>query len=80
MDLMMPGMDGIQTTQQIASQNQEVRIVIMTGIGSEEKLFAALKVGAHNYLLQDTLPGDLVRKIRTPFKGHQFYIAISPAR
>ena len=45
MDLNMPEMDGVQTTQQIASLNQEVRIVISTGFGSEEKLFAALKVG-----------------------------------
>jgi DNA-binding NarL/FixJ family response regulator len=69
MDLNMPEMDGVQTTQQIASQNQEVRIVISTGFGSEEKLFAALKVGAHNYLMKDSLPEYLVRKIKDTFQG-----------
>jgi two-component system, NarL family, response regulator LiaR len=69
MDLNMPEMDGVQTTQQIASLNQEVRIVISTGFGSEEKLFAALKVGAHNYLMKDSLPEYLVRKIKDTFQG-----------
>ena len=69
MDLKMPEMDGVQTIQQIASQNQEVRIVVSTGIGSEEKIFMALQVGAHNYLMKDSLPEYLVHKIKDTFQG-----------
>ena len=69
MDLIMPEMDGIQTTQQVASQNQEVCIVILTGFGSDEKLFAALKAGAYNYLIKDSFPEHLVRKIKDTFQG-----------
>jgi len=69
MDLMMPEMDGVQTIQEIASQNQDVHIVIMTSFIAEDKLFSALKVGAHNYLMKDSPPEDLARKIKETFQG-----------
>ncbi len=64
MDLMMPEMDGVQTIQQITSQNKDVRIVIMTSFIAEEMLLSALKAGAHNYLMKDSPPEDLVHKIK----------------
>ena len=69
MDLRMPEMDGVQTIQEIASQNQEVRMIVLTSFGEQEKLFLALKVGAHNYLLKDSFPEELVRKIKDSFQG-----------
>jgi DNA-binding NarL/FixJ family response regulator len=69
MDLIMPEMDGVQTIQQIASQYQDVRIVILTSFVAEDKMFSALKAGAHNYLMKDSPPEDLVRKIKETFQG-----------
>ena len=68
-DLMMPEMDGVQTIQQIAFQNQDVRIVILTSFIAEDKLFSALKAGAHNYLMKDSPPEELAHKIKDTFKG-----------
>ena len=64
MDLMMPEMDGVETIQKITSQNQDARIVILTSFIAEERLFSALEAGGHNYLLKDSPPEDLVRKIK----------------
>ena len=69
MDLMMPEMDGVETIQQITSQNQDVRIVILTSFIAEERLFSALRAGAHNYLMKDSPPEDLVRKIKDTSQG-----------
>lgn len=69
MDLIMPEMDGVQTIQQIASQHQDVRIVILTSFVAEDKMFSALRAGAHNYLMKDSPPEDLVRKIKETFQG-----------
>ena len=69
MDLMMPEMDGVETIRQIASQNQNVRIVILTSFIAEEKLVSALLAGGHNYLLKDLPPEELVHRIRDTFQG-----------
>jgi NarL family two-component system response regulator LiaR len=69
MDLIMPEMDGVQTIQKITSQNQVVRIVVLTSFIAEDRLFAALKDGAHNYLMKDSLPDELVLKIKDTIQG-----------
>jgi NarL family two-component system response regulator LiaR len=63
LDLKMPEMDGIQISQQITSQNKDVRILIMTSFTTEENLLSALQAGAHGYLLKDSAPSELIRKI-----------------
>ena len=69
MDLIMPEMNGVQAIQQIVSQNQDVRIMILTSFIAEDKLLSALKAGAHNYLMKDSPPEDLVCKIKDTFHG-----------
>ena len=69
MDLIMPEMDGVQTIQKITSQNKDVLIVILTSFVAEDRLFSALKAGAHNYLMKDSPPEDLVCKIKDTFRG-----------
>jgi DNA-binding NarL/FixJ family response regulator len=69
MDLMMPEMDGVEAIKQIHFHNQDVRIIVMTSFIVEEKLFSALMAGAHNYLLKDSPPEELVKKIRLTFQN-----------
>jgi NarL family two-component system response regulator LiaR len=63
LDLKMPEMDGVQISQQISSQYEDVRILIMTSFTTEEKLLSALQAGAHGYLLKDSAPEELIEKI-----------------
>ena len=46
MDVQMPICDGIEATQLISNENQEVKIVMLTVQEEDEKLFAAIKAGA----------------------------------
>lgn len=69
MDLMMPEMDGIEATAQITSENQRVRILVLTSFIADEKLFSALQAGAHNYLMKDSTPDELVEKIHQTHRG-----------
>jgi NarL family two-component system response regulator LiaR len=63
LDLKMPEMDGVQISQQISSQCEDVRILIMTSFTTEEKLLSALQAGAQGYLLKDSAPEELIEKI-----------------
>lgn len=69
LDLVMPVLDGIAATAKILERCPHTRILILTGFGEEDKLFPAIRAGAHGYLLKDISPRDLVRAIRAAHLG-----------
>ena len=69
MDLVMPGMDGIEATRHITIRQPETRILVLTSFAEDEKVFPALKAGALGYLLKDAGPEELVRAIRQVYCG-----------
>lgn len=69
MDLVMPGLDGIEATRQITAGQSGVRILVLTSFAADDKVFPAIKAGALGYLLKDTGPEDLVRAIRQVSRG-----------
>ena len=71
MDIRMPGMDGIEATQQItaAAETAGTRILVLTTFDLDEYVFAALRAGASGFLLKDTPPGDLLAAIRVAAAG-----------
>ena len=69
MDLLMPGMDGIEATRQITGRHPQTRILVLTSFAADNKVFPAIKAGALGYLLKDSSPDDLVRAIRQVHRG-----------
>ena len=69
MDLLMPGMDGIEATRQITSRQPKARILVLTSFAADNKVFPAIKAGALGYLLKDSTPDELVRAIRQVHRG-----------
>lgn len=69
MDLLMPGMDGIEATRQITSRQSKTRILVLTSFAADNKVFPAIKAGAAGYLLKDSSPDELVRAIRQVHRG-----------
>ena len=72
MDLVLPGMDGIEATRQITERQPGIRILALTSFSADEKVYPALKAGAVGYLLKDTGPADLVRSIRQAYRGESY--------
>ncbi len=56
MDLVMPGMDGIQAIQQIKAEQPHARVLVLTSFATDDKIFPAIKAGAQGYLLKDSDP------------------------
>jgi NarL family two-component system response regulator LiaR len=69
MDLVMPKMDGIQATREIAAKGSGARVLVLTSFAADEQVFPAIKAGALGYLLKDSEPQELVQAIRQVYRG-----------
>jgi NarL family two-component system response regulator LiaR len=69
MDLVMPGLDGLEATRYLSSRQPSARILVLTSFAGDDKIFPAIKAGALGYLLKDSGPDELVQAIRQVHRG-----------
>ncbi len=69
MDLMMPGLDGIEATARIKAANPVMEIVAITSFIEEARIIAALEAGASGFLLKDAEADELAAAIRAAAVG-----------
>jgi NarL family two-component system response regulator LiaR len=69
MDLVMPGIDGLEATEQIIAQRPDTRILVLTSFAGDDKVFPAIRAGALGYLLKDSGPEQLVQAIQQVYRG-----------
>lgn len=69
MDINMPGLNGIEATTRILATTEDVHVLVMTMHEDDEAIFAALRAGAHGYLLKGALQADALRAIRAVANG-----------
>jgi NarL family two-component system response regulator LiaR len=69
MDLLMPSMDGIATTQQVKRVSPRSQVIVLTSYYQDEHIFPAIRAGALSYLLKDASPQDLIEAIRKACRG-----------
>ena len=75
LDLLMPGMSGIDVLEKITAVAPAAAVVLLTASESEEDMVAAIKGGARGYILKDMPFDDLVGAIDNIATGGA---AISP--
>ena len=69
MDLVMPGMDGIETTREVKKISPRTQIVVLTSYHEDEQIFPALKAGAISYVLKDMKMDKLAEAIQSAIRG-----------
>jgi DNA-binding NarL/FixJ family response regulator len=71
MDIRMPGVDGLEATKRITSDEQlrDTKVVILTTFDLDEYVFEALRTGASGFLVKNTEPAELIRGVRVVAGG-----------
>jgi DNA-binding NarL/FixJ family response regulator len=69
MDLMMPGLDGIEATSRIKASRPDIEIVALTSFIEEARVVAAIEAGASGFLLKDAEADELAAAIRAAAAG-----------
>jgi hemolysin D len=74
-DIEMPGMNGLTTTEIIARRFSGTKVLVLSSYDEEDYIKNALKVGAKGYLLKNTPTSEIVHAIRYVDKG---YLQLGP--
>jgi NarL family two-component system response regulator LiaR len=69
MDLIMPGMDGVETTRRVKTISPRTQVVVLTSYHEDVHIFPALKAGAISYILKDMKMEKLVEALHRAVQG-----------
>ena len=69
MDLVMPGIDGVEATRKVKNVSPRTQIIILTSFHQDEFIFPALQAGAISFLLKDVKATELLEAIRRAARG-----------
>jgi DNA-binding NtrC family response regulator len=64
LDLIMPGMDGIETLREIKKKKPLTEVIMLTGEATVELAIKAMRSGAFDYVLKPVALDDLLDKLR----------------
>ena len=72
LDLMMPGLNGLDVLKQIKKRSPNTQIVILSMYANEAYVLEALSNGASAYVLKDSKSADLVQAVREAAAGRRY--------
>ncbi len=71
-DMMMPGLNGLEVLRQIKKLSPATRTIVLSMQSADAYVVEALKNGAAGYVLKETGPGELVRAVHEVVLGNRF--------
>jgi DNA-binding NarL/FixJ family response regulator len=72
LDLMMPGLSGLEVLGRVGLQSPETRVVVLSSYDREDYVLGALRSGARGYVLKDSCVVELVRAVREVAAGRRY--------
>ncbi|HEY2878829.1 response regulator transcription factor [Nocardioides sp.] len=65
LDLMLPGIDGLDVCQRLRAKGDEVPVIMLTALGSETDRVVGLEHGADDYVTKPFSPRELVLRVES---------------
>jgi DNA-binding NarL/FixJ family response regulator len=73
MDLNMPNVNGIEATRRILEANPETAILMLTMFEDDKSILAAMRAGAHGYVLKGADGAETLRAIHAVANGEAIF-------
>ncbi len=73
MDLQMPVLDGIKTTEIIRAKHPDTKVLILSMHDEDQFVLHLMEIGANGYLLKDTDPEEVEKAIRKVFETDIYF-------
>jgi len=73
MDLAMPGLNGVEATSQIVRQCPGTKVLVVTGYVDDQRVLAALRAGAHGYVVKRSDVNELLLAIQAVHLGNPYF-------
>ena len=73
MDLNMPNVSGIEATRRILEENPETAVLMLTMFEDDKSIFAAMRAGAHGYVLKGADGAEMLRAIHAAASGEAIF-------
>jgi DNA-binding NtrC family response regulator len=64
LDVLMPGLGGLDVLDQIRKTDPQIKVILLTGRGSADENDASIPLGAFDYLIKPVNIDDLIQKMR----------------
>ncbi|MHA6485492.1 response regulator [Paenibacillus sp. strain BS8-2] len=69
MDLVMDGMDGVETTAKLLEQHPDCKVIVLTSFIDDSKIYPVIEAGAFSYLLKTSRANEIAEAIRAAARG-----------
>lgn len=71
LDLMLPGMNGIELLKELRRDRADIRVLILTALSDEEDLLKGFQAGADDYMAKPFSARELVARVEAQFRRRQ---------
>jgi two-component system OmpR family response regulator len=73
LDILMPGMDGIETLKLLKKKKPFIEVIILTGHGSVESGLQGMQFGAFDYIMKPADLDELLEKIQQAYERKRIH-------
>ena len=73
MDIGLPGMNGIESTGELARRSPRARVLMLSMYDDEDSVMAAVRAGARGFVLKKACATELVDAMRTVVRGGTYF-------
>ena len=73
MDISMPEMNGIDATRQIMESYPQVRVIILSMLGTADHVFHALQAGVRGFLLKESAGREVMEAVQAVYAGEMYF-------
>ncbi|MBI4774255.1 MAG: response regulator [Deltaproteobacteria bacterium] len=69
LDVMMPGLGGLDVLQRIRNKHPEIKTILLTGRGSTKDGIKGMRLGAYDYMMKPAKIEELIEKMKEAFEA-----------